>query len=184
MSRQAPTCVRNCFPLSHKKEPHESRPRKTHGHASRIRLNHISSVLRALLKMFDGAPAPFTVTVSTSGTAMLPPSLPVRFVPPIGIRVLLLLAFALALVIAGKNRRMFDSAFRARRLAWSGALTAIFLCSVFMGRAAVAQPLPSRHRPSLRRLSSCRPALRRSSSPRRPCPRQVSRCSCRRFRSL
>jgi len=74
----------------------------------------------------NDAPAPFTVT---GGDAMLPPSIPKRFVPPAGIRVFLLLALTLVLQKVMKNRWTFDSALRARRLAWSGALTAIFLCS-------------------------------------------------------
>jgi hypothetical protein len=61
---------------------------------------------------------------------MLPPSVPRRFVPPAEIRVLVFLALALVLVIATKNRWMFDGAVSTRRLAWSGALTAILLCSV------------------------------------------------------
>jgi hypothetical protein len=78
----------------------------------------------------NGVPAQFTVTVSTSGSALLPPTIPERFAPPAGIRLLFLLAFALVLVIASKKRWMFDGALRGRHLAWSGALTAIFLCSV------------------------------------------------------
>jgi Abnormal spindle-like microcephaly-assoc'd, ASPM-SPD-2-Hydin len=84
----------------------------------------------ASVSIANGVPAPFTVTVSTKGGAVLPPSTPWRFVPPAGIRVLVLLAFTLLLVIAAKNRWMFDGALRARRLAWGGALIAILLCSV------------------------------------------------------
>jgi hypothetical protein len=84
----------------------------------------------ANVSIASGAAAPFTVTVLTSGGAMLPPSIPRRFVPPVGIRVLLLLAFAVILLKAARNRWVFDSALRPRRLAWSGALTAILFCSV------------------------------------------------------
>ncbi|HEV1994958.1 MAG TPA: choice-of-anchor D domain-containing protein [Candidatus Acidoferrum sp.] len=84
----------------------------------------------ASVSIANGAPAPFTVTVLTRGGAVLPPSIPWRLVPPAGIRVLLLLALAWVLVKAGKNRWMFDSTLRERRLAWSGALAAVFLCSV------------------------------------------------------
>ena len=84
----------------------------------------------ATVTIANGAPAPFTVTVSTKGGAVLPPSIPRRFVPPAGIRVLALLAFALLLVMIAKNRLMFDGALRAKRLAWSGALIAILLCFV------------------------------------------------------
>jgi centrosomal CEP192-like protein/lactonase family protein with 7-bladed beta-propeller len=84
----------------------------------------------ASVSIASGAPAPFTVNVSTSGGAMLPPSIPWRFVPPAGIRVLLLLTFTLLLVITTSKRWMFDGPLRARRLAWSGAVTAILFCSV------------------------------------------------------
>lgn len=80
----------------------------------------------------NGAAAPFTVTVSTNGSAMVLPSPPRRFAPPAGIRLLLLLALALVLVKAAKNRWTFDSERRARRLSWSGAVTAVFLCSVIL----------------------------------------------------
>ncbi len=84
----------------------------------------------ASVSIANGAPAPFTVTVSTRGGAMSPPSIPRRFVPPSEIRVLILLALALVLVITAKNRWMFDGAVGARRWAWSGALTTVLLCSV------------------------------------------------------
>jgi len=84
----------------------------------------------ASVSIANGASAPFTVTVSTKGGAALPPSIPRRFVPPSGIRALPLLAFALLLLIIGKSRSILDSAFRARRLARSGGLAAILLCSV------------------------------------------------------
>jgi len=84
----------------------------------------------ASVSITSAAPAPFTVTVSTSGAAMLPPSIPRRFVPPAGIRVFILLALALFLVRLIKNRWGFDGAVGSRRLAWSGALAAIFICSV------------------------------------------------------
>ena len=87
----------------------------------------------ASVSIANQAAAQFTVTVSTSGRAMLPPPIPRRLVPPAGIRVLLLLALALVLVKVMKNCWMFDSTLRARRLAWSGALAGIFLCSVIYG---------------------------------------------------
>jgi hypothetical protein len=101
----------------------------------------------ASVSIANGVPAPFTVTVTTSGSAVLPPSIPRRFVPPAEIRVLLLLAFALVLLKAIMNRWMFDSAVCARRLAWSGALAAIFLCSVIHaagcgGGSAYVAPAP------------------------------------------
>jgi hypothetical protein len=81
------------------------------------------------IRVANGVPAPFTVTVSTGGGAMLPPSIPRRLVPPAGIRVLFILALALVLLKVMKNRCTSDSALRARHLAWSGALTTIFLYS-------------------------------------------------------
>jgi hypothetical protein len=77
----------------------------------------------------NGAAAPFTVMVSTKGGAGLPPSIPWRLVPPMGIRVLPLLLFALLLLVTARNRWMYDGALRARRFAWRSALTAILLCS-------------------------------------------------------
>jgi len=77
----------------------------------------------------NGAPAPFTVTISTSGGAALPPLIPKRFAPPAGIRVLPLLAFALLLAIIVKNRQIFDG-LHIGRLAWNSALATTLLCSV------------------------------------------------------
>jgi hypothetical protein len=101
----------------------------------------------ASVSIANGVPAPFTVTVTTSGSAVLPPSIPRRFVPPAEIRVLLLLAFALVLVEAFKRCLMFDGAHCARRLAWSGAPAAIFLCSMIHaagcgGGSAYVAPAP------------------------------------------
>ncbi len=84
----------------------------------------------ASVSIANGAQAPFTVTVSTKGAAVVPPSIPRRFVPPSGIRALPLLAFALLLVIIAKNRWMFFGASGSRRSAWSGGFAAILLCSV------------------------------------------------------
>jgi len=82
----------------------------------------------ASVSIASGIPAPFTVAVSTSGGAMLPTSIPRRFFPPAGLRLLVLLALALVLMKIVRNGWMFDKALRARRLAWSVSLTAIFLC--------------------------------------------------------
>jgi hypothetical protein len=87
------------------------------------------SQVPSTIRVANGVPAPFTVTVSTGRGAMLPPSIPRRLVPPAGIRVLFILALALVLLKVMKNRCMSDSALCARHLAWSGALTAIFLYS-------------------------------------------------------
>ena len=78
----------------------------------------------------NGAPAPFTVTVSTKGAAGLPLSMPWRFPPSARIRVLLLLAFAMLLVTIARNHRISDDSRGAGRLALGGALIAILLCSV------------------------------------------------------
>jgi len=100
----------------------------------------------ASVSIANGVSAPFTVTVTTSG-AVLPPSVPRRFVPPAGIRLLLLLALALVLLKVMMNRWMFDSALCAGRLAWSGAPAAIFLCSMILaagcgGGSAYVAPAP------------------------------------------
>ena len=78
----------------------------------------------------NGTPAPFTVTVSTAGSAVLPPSEPWRFVPLAQTRVCLILALALVLLLVARNRWKFDGALNARQLACSGALAAILLCTV------------------------------------------------------
>jgi hypothetical protein len=101
----------------------------------------------ATVTIANGAPAPFTVTVSTKGAAGLPPSMPWRFPPPARIRVLLLLAFALLLVTIARNHRMFDGARVAKRLALGGEFTAILLCSVIYATgcgsgSAVTTPPP------------------------------------------
>jgi hypothetical protein len=101
----------------------------------------------ATVTIANGAPAPFTVTVSTKGAAGLPPSMPWRFAPPARIRVLLLLAFALLLVTIARNHRMFDGARVAKRLALGGEFTAILLCSVIYATgcgsgSAVTTPPP------------------------------------------
>jgi hypothetical protein len=121
----------------------------------------------ASVTLAAGAAAPFTVTVSTSGSALLPPSIPWRSSPPSVIRRLLLLALALVLAIASKNRPIFDTAVRnraifdghavmrrdealaARRPAWSGTLTLVFLVSAIYaagcggGSSAVTPPAPA-----------------------------------------
>jgi 6-phosphogluconolactonase (cycloisomerase 2 family) len=90
----------------------------------------------------SGAVAPFTVTVLTSGGATLPPSVPRPFVPPAGIP-LLLLALVLVSVVAAGSRWVLDSAVRPRRLAWSGALTAILFCSVTYAGCGGSSSSPS-----------------------------------------
>jgi 6-phosphogluconolactonase (cycloisomerase 2 family) len=101
----------------------------------------------------NGVAPALTVTVPTSGGAMLPPSMPWRFVPPARIRVLPPLAFALLLFLVARNRRTPDTALRSNRLAWTGRLVwtgtlpAILLCSVIYaagcgGSAVTTTPTP------------------------------------------
>jgi 6-phosphogluconolactonase (cycloisomerase 2 family) len=78
----------------------------------------------ASVALANGALASFTVIVSTTSAAMLPLPIPMRRAPRSAIRLLLLLVLAMILVIAVGNRGIFDRAVRARRMAWSGALTA------------------------------------------------------------
>jgi hypothetical protein len=78
----------------------------------------------------NGAAAPFTVTVSTSGGASLPPLTLMRFFPDPAVRLLVLLWVVLLLIPAAKNRCMSAKVFKPMRLVWSGALAAILLCSV------------------------------------------------------
>lgn len=101
----------------------------------------------ASVSISNGVSAPFTVTVTTSGSAVLPHSVPRRFVPRAGIRVPLLLALALVLLRAIMNGWMFDRALRARCLACSRAFAAIFLRSVIHaagcgGGSAYVAPAP------------------------------------------
>ncbi len=101
----------------------------------------------ATVAIANGAPAPFTVTVSTRGVAVLPPSMPWRFAPPARIRVLLLLVFALLLVTIARNHRMSDGNRGAWRSALGDLFTAILLCSTIYATgcgsgSAVTPPPP------------------------------------------
>jgi hypothetical protein len=82
----------------------------------------------------NSAPSPFTVTVATSGGASLPPSIPIRFTPVSGQRVLPLLALGLVLLMAVKNLRRVESAEGRRGFARYSTLTAAIFC-VFLGIA-------------------------------------------------
>jgi hypothetical protein len=96
----------------------------------------------------NGAPSPFTITVSTSGGAMLPRSIPVRFRPFGGFRWLPCLALATALLMMIVYRRAFESMAYARRMALRGALVAMVSCAALStggcggGGAAVLAPPP------------------------------------------
>jgi hypothetical protein len=78
----------------------------------------------------SGATTPFTVSVSTSGPAMLPPSIPWRVAPLESVRVLLLLAVIPILTMAIRYRWILDGGISVRPLTRSGALCAILLVSV------------------------------------------------------
>jgi 6-phosphogluconolactonase (cycloisomerase 2 family) len=102
----------------------------------------------ASVSLSNGVAAQFTVTITTSGAAMLPPSAPMHFKPISGLRVLPLLAFALVLLMAYKNLRMLENAAASKRLTMYGALTVAIFC-VFLsiagcggGSAAVAPVAP------------------------------------------
>ena len=82
----------------------------------------------------NSAPSPFTVTVATSGGAMLPPSIPIRFTPVFGQRVLPLLTLGLVLLVAVKNLRRPGNAEGRGRLTRCSALTVAVFC-VFLGIA-------------------------------------------------
>ena len=82
----------------------------------------------------NSAPSPFTVTVATSGGAVLPPSIPIRFTPVSGQRVLPLLTLGLVLLVAVKNLRRPGNAEGRGRLTGCSALTVAVFC-VFLGIA-------------------------------------------------
>lgn len=90
---------------------------------------HATCQVPPTVSIANGAPAPFTVAVSTAGSGALPPSIPWHFIPPAQIYVFLFLAFALVLSLVARNLRMSDLAFRGRRLACGAALASILLCS-------------------------------------------------------
>jgi 6-phosphogluconolactonase (cycloisomerase 2 family) len=97
------------------------------------------------ISLSNAAVAPFTVTVTTSGPAVAPPSAPIRFrripAPP----VLPFLAFAL-LFFLFRNYRSFPRALGPRRLVLGGILSAAILGALLStagcggGSAAVAPP--------------------------------------------
>lgn len=132
------------------------------------------------MSIANGLPAPFTVTVLTSGGVMLPPSIPMRFIPPAGIRVLLLLALALVSLKAAKNRWIFDNALGPRRLAWSGALVAILLCSLIYvagcgaGSTTVAPPPPIVTPPGTSTITITMSAMSSSGKPLQLQPLQLT----------
>jgi hypothetical protein len=99
-------------------------------------------------------PATFTVTVSTSGPAQLPPSAPLRIPPisrvpqvPLPAPIVLAMLFFLFTVL-GKNRRALQLPARKSRLALCAVLSAAIFCLPFAfagcggGSAAVTPPPP------------------------------------------
>ena len=84
----------------------------------------------ASVSIANGAPTAFTVAVQTSGSASLPHSAPVRFIPSAGVRALFLLALVLLLIATRKNRWAINHMFGAGRLAWRVALAAVLFCSM------------------------------------------------------
>jgi hypothetical protein len=102
----------------------------------------------ASVAISNGAAAPFTVTVTTSGAAMLPPSTLMRFRDFPGLRVLPLLALALIFWMGFLNRRSLQSTAgdRCRRL--SAVLATFVFCVVAGvsgcggGSAALVTPPP------------------------------------------
>jgi trimeric autotransporter adhesin len=100
----------------------------------------------ASVSLANGAATPFTVTVNTSGPALLPPSLPVHLTPISQVPLLPLLALALLLLISQIAFRAFETAASRNRFAASGVLAAALLWALFSvaacggGSAAVAPP--------------------------------------------
>ena len=79
----------------------------------------------------NGTPAPFTVTVKTSGGAILPPSIPMRFPPFEGLRLLPIVVVALVFLTIVTNRRILQSTAHPKRLAWNAAFFAIVAYAAF-----------------------------------------------------
>jgi hypothetical protein len=73
----------------------------------------------------NGVPAPFTVSVSTSGSAILPPTIRVRLKPFGGLRLLPFLALAMVLLMMITTRWSFEKMAYAKRMALSGASVAM-----------------------------------------------------------
>jgi len=102
----------------------------------------------------SSGPATFTVTVSTSGPAQLPPSAPLRIPPisrvpqmPLPAPIVLAMLFFLFTVL-GKNRRALQLPARKSRLALCAVLSTAIFCLPFAfagcggGSAAVTPPPP------------------------------------------
>ena len=94
----------------------------------------------------NGSAALFTVTVTTSGAAILPPSAPLRFRPVPTASLLPLLAFAAILFVLVKNFPAFEFVHGRNHLAFCGVLAVAILCVVLGvagcggGSAAIVPP--------------------------------------------
>jgi hypothetical protein len=96
----------------------------------------------------NGVPAPFIVTVSTSGGAILPPTIRVRLKPFGGLRLLPFLALAMVSLMMITTRWSFENTAYAKRMALSGAFVALVSYAALSvggcggGSAAVLTPPP------------------------------------------
>jgi hypothetical protein len=101
----------------------------------------------ATVALANATATPFTVTVTTSGAALLPPSIPVRL-PPISRAPLLpIVAFAVMLLICLLGFRAFERATGRNRFVVCGVFTATILCVILGvagcgGGSAAVQPPP------------------------------------------
>jgi hypothetical protein len=89
----------------------------------------------ASVSIANGTAAPFTVTLTTSGPAMLPPSAPLRLQPTLRMPLLTILALALLLFILVARYRSAESALGKNRLALSCVL-ATFICALALFNVA------------------------------------------------
>ena len=103
----------------------------------------------------SGSPVPFTVAVTTSGSAALSSPVRILFKPVSGLRMWPLLAVLLVVLLAFGKVRDAENAMLGKRLAISSALAAALLCASFGfagcgggGSAAVALPPPQVVTPS------------------------------------
>jgi hypothetical protein len=90
-----------------------------------------SCQLPASVAISNGVAAPFTVTVTTSGAAILTPSIPLRFKDFPRLRLLPLLALLFVVWMAIMNRRLLQSTVGGKCLGLSAVLATIILCVVF-----------------------------------------------------
>jgi hypothetical protein len=102
----------------------------------------------ASVPLTNGTPAPFTVTVSTSGGVVVPPAIRVRFKPFGELRWLPLLVLAAILLMMLLYRTGFERMAYAKRMVLSSALIAMFafaglnMAGCGGGSAAVLAPPP------------------------------------------